>query len=1242
MAPSIDFVGKLVEIHGCTAALEEEDYLRDAGAHEPLIPNGKIGRAMAFDTSLGKFAVEIFDGFLLSIAPDHLKEYKPPASEVGGFDVTWPADEREFLGFAPQVMESLRQKDYCKVQMYMSDMQCSRAMEEGKGLRFTRMQSELDLAYLGRNSESKICWMPGVTDPELEIHSALQLCDHLLATFCKFIHPLTAPALDFTAECQTNCMVRMPLTEPSGRRESISQDDIEEGVVDSHISFCRRRKLCMMMVVESSGSDLTLIPQDPEKPKVHVGVEKGQLIVFNHAQFSYEYKPSSSEDMILQSWVLAAPPATLVEAVHADQGAKDAAIGLFDGPKTPAAGNRVCIMSWIPGQPGGAHDNADTWWALLAPGTDAYVKAPMSRFDIDPYFRPNETWELGWTYAIHAGFVTEDIYAFDNKYFNVPEDEAMICNPNIRKLFERGYSCLHASGFKKDTLRSANVGTYVGNSTDDWNGQPQFTFGSEDCHRSGLVHRSVSQCYQQIPYTFGMKGPAWWVDTACSSALVAYNVAHTAIRQPENQQIRSGCDQALTDALVMGTNLIPGPGAFVGLSGPHMLSPTGRCFTFDHSADGFARGEGTGAFLAKSLTFVSDDSLAVVIGACTNQDGRSASLTAPNGPSQSACIRKSMQEAGNTPNEITCAECHGTGTALGDPIEVGALRGIMQDRELPLMETSAKAHIGHLEACAGLAGVLKCICMNQSCCGSPSPHLGELNPNLDINGYPTIFCTEMVPYGGNSGNTGVSSFGWGGANARADVWATCFRGANKVDRSAAHLASKYVDYMEATCPVDDGPIYYLDGTAVPSEFSNKFFAGKRNANAIRDEFDSYNCSVYSGEYQLAPDDDEVPLQPAGGPVCVVGTWTAYTQVQEMSFDDESDVYSFTIALGETRCEQFQIVMMQGSQKMNVYPVINQGSMHTRVLGPDNTGNSNSWLLDGRDEEVPAGTIYKICLHWGPKLKVSWERQIEADASLTALGTFSHSYQVLGTFTAWTPQSLTPVAGENGFYEAKIKITGKESFQFMRDFDASQRIYPSSPQAADASIPVRGPDAMGEGKKFYIEPARSQMKEEAILRLGVRDGHVTVVVQQQSKTIMWESVEGPGRHSYSVKGSWNNSDLMPMTPDLANPGVYTCQGVMQSMEEFFTIVVDSDARFQLYPEMLAAPGKCICKGPDGGSKDRMWQMIALKPRVSFEIKLDFTAINKRDRVTLRWLTDPVDIPSMQSYINQYYDLSAMRL
>jgi len=170
--------------------------------------------------------------------------------------------------------------------------------------------------------------------------------------------------------------------------------------------------------------------------------------------------------------------------------------------------------------------------------------------------------------------------------------------------------------------------------------------------------------------------------------------------------------------------------------------------------------------------------LACVIGTNVNQDGRSASMTAPHGPSQQKCILASMQEAGLKPSQITIAECHGTGTALGDPIEVGALREVMKDRdEDAIIMTSGKSNFGHMEACAGLGGLAKCITMLNAMSGGPNVHLRSLNPHIDYVGYPAVFIDEMVDVNCNRGVSGVSSFGVGGTNARGDLWGRCLRGA---------------------------------------------------------------------------------------------------------------------------------------------------------------------------------------------------------------------------------------------------------------------------------------------------------------------------------------------------------------------------------------------------------------------------------------------------------------------------------
>merc|ERR1719343_1738429 len=174
---------------------------------------------------------------------------------------------------------------------------------------------------------------------------------------------------------------------------------------------------------------------------------------------------------------------------------------------------------------------------------------------------------------------------------------------------------------------------------------------------------------------------------------------------------------------------------YVGACSQHMLSTKGRCWTFDGSADGFGRSEGCSFCYAK---YSDDDSVVEVSEACAvgskvNQDGRSASMTAPNGPSQQMCIKASMREAQLEPHDITASECHGTGTSLGDPIEVGSLRGVQEtdERDNGLCCTSAKSNIGHLEANAGITGLLKCVLMNRYGMATPNCHLRALNPHIE-------------------------------------------------------------------------------------------------------------------------------------------------------------------------------------------------------------------------------------------------------------------------------------------------------------------------------------------------------------------------------------------------------------------------------------------------------------------------------------------------------------------------------
>lgn len=224
-------------------------------------------------------------------------------------------------------------------------------------------------------------------------------------------------------------------------------------------------------------------------------------------------------------------------------------------------------------------------------------------------------------------------------------------------------------------------------------------------------------------------------------------------------------------SIVNGVNLMLYPGPFIGCSSAGMLSHEGRCFTFNATADGYARGELCGALAFKQLKY-DERALACLAGSQVNQDGRSASLTAPNGPAQERCLQAVMRETGMTPSEIDIFECHGTGTSLGDPIEVGSFRKVMSitERKDIMYITSSKSNICHGEGGAGLAGFFKCCMQVFHCEAGANLHLKILNPHLDLSGFPCQPLSETCTCRDDSAYCGVSSFGFGGTNAHAEAW----------------------------------------------------------------------------------------------------------------------------------------------------------------------------------------------------------------------------------------------------------------------------------------------------------------------------------------------------------------------------------------------------------------------------------------------------------------------------------------
>lgn len=407
--------------------------------------------------------------------------------------------------------------------------------------------------------------------------------------------------------------------------------------------------------------------------------------------------------------------------------------------------------------PGGARD-ADGFATLLWNGVDAITPIPESRWALDPLFDADPD-APGKMYTRYGGFI-DDVDSFDAEFFGVAPREAASMDPQQRLLLEVAWEALEDAGQSPSALMGRRAGVYLGISNNDY-GRALFA-------RPELIDVYFSQgnAYSvaagRISYFLGAQGPAVPVDTACSSSLVALHLACQGLRNGE-------CDLAL----VGGANVILSPEMNINFSKARMMAPDGRCKTFDARADGYVRSEGVAFLVLERLNDARARRRrirALVRGSAINQDGRSNGLTAPNGPAQESVIRAALNSAGLAPSDIDYVEAHGTGTALGDPIEVqalGAALGEGRDPSRPLMVGSVKTNVGHLEAAAGIAGVVKAVLALERAEIPPHLNLETLSPLIDWNGLGVRVPTEQTAW--QPGNTprraGVSSFGFSGTNA---------------------------------------------------------------------------------------------------------------------------------------------------------------------------------------------------------------------------------------------------------------------------------------------------------------------------------------------------------------------------------------------------------------------------------------------------------------------------------------------
>jgi len=511
------------------------------------------------------------------------------------------------------------------------------------------------------------------------------------------------------------------------------------------------------------------------------------------------------------------------------------------------------------------------------------------------------------------------------------------------------------------------------------------------------------------------------------------------------------------------------------------------------------------------------------------------------------------------------------------------------------VNVSSKPNTGHTEHTAGLAGIIKCVLLGVSAASCPNLHLHHLNPNIDYDGYPVLFVSEFTDQMTSTGFIGVSSFGFGGSNARGDVWTRCLQGPRNTNPTTMPLDLSIDRIRNMTL------MFGVNEHAEP------------DALALANEVGG--LVQYDGEFMIGNpclDVDEFLLE---------GSFNGWSKGLKMT-ETSDNKYKCAITLGDSRVEHFRI-SADGFADAKIFPA-SEGKQ-TRIVGPGPAPPGHFFCIDGRKDGTQQGTVYNVLFWYDEKSRqkrVHWEPTFEEESLVSAASvSYKHSYYVVGSWNNFKPLKLQEeLGGDPGCFRTtfKIGLTGQEEFNFMRDGQNDQFIYPSQHRALDSDVPVRGPDVIGKKKYFGVT---GDTADEVKVQLQVWDGEITVSITTSTEGMRcFRSMHGSEGKRYFAVCNWNKGRSVPFarTQDEA---VFTATVVMPYIDYAvfpkgapFHIAEDDDEQLAFHPEMNGADQGVSCAlGPDAFGKGLDWGIVAEFGR-TVEILLDMSQKDRRKMVT----------------------------